>query len=150
MPVSLVPSCLPIGRATQPRHHRIPLYESLIQCGFTSPATDFIEKMCNLHDLCVTNEEATFFARATGDSMIEAGIEPGSLLVVDASLEARAGDIVVAWYDNEFTCKYIRFAPPLTVLVAANPKYTPIYVQPDDALRICGVVTYILKKPIRL
>lgn len=129
---------------------QLPLYSSLLQCGFPSPAANHIEKVCDLNDLCIYNEEATFYARAVGESMTEAGIEPGDVLIVDAALSPIEGRIVVAWHNGDFTVKYIQFAPPVTILLPANPLFLPIYVQPDESFRVFGVVTHIIKKVVKL
>ena len=127
---------------------RIPFYASLVRAGFTSPAESYVERVCDLNDLWVTNAEATYFVRVEGDSMMDAHIWPGDVLIVDCSREALEGKIVVVWFNGEHTVKRIHYAPPLVVLLAANPKYEPIYVQPNDNFRIFGVVTFVISKPM--
>ncbi len=73
-------------------------------------------------------------------------IEEGDILIVDCSREATENKIAVVWFNSEHTVKRIHYAPPLTVLLPSNPKYDPIYVQPDDDFRVFGVVTFVFHK----
>jgi len=129
----------------------IPFFASPVKAGFPSPAESFLETVCDLNDLCITNAEATYFVRVTGDSMSGDRIEEGDVLIVDCSREPAEGKICVVWFNGEHTVKRIHYrtggpAPPLTVLMPSNPKYTPIYVQPDDDFRVFGVVTFVIQK----
>ena len=125
---------------------RIPFYASLIRAGFPSPAENYVERVCDLNDLCITNQEATYFVRVTGDSMSGDRIEPGDVLIVDCSREAIEGKIAVVWFNGEHAVKRIHYADPVVVLMPSNPKYDPIYVQPDDDFRVFGVVTFVIQK----
>lgn len=127
---------------------RIPFYESLVRAGFPSPAENYVERVCDLNDLCITNPEATYFVRVTGDSMSGDRIEPGDVLIVDCSREVIEGKIVVVWFNGEHTVKRIHYAPPLVVLMPSNSMYDPIYVHPDDDFRVFGVVTFIIQKSL--
>lgn len=127
-------------------HLSIPFYSSLVACGFASPATDHIEKVCDLNELCITNQDATYFVRAAGDSMVDDGLSEGDIMVVDRSFEDRNGRIVVVWLNGDYTVKRFYKVNDLIVLMPANPNYLPIYVQPDDDCRVFGVVTYWVKK----
>ena len=124
----------------------IPFYESLIRAGFPSPAENYVERVCDLNDLCITNREATYFVRVTGDSMTGDRIEEGDILIVDCSRDAVEGKICVVWFNGEHTVKRVHYADPLIVLVASNPAYPPIYVQPDDEFKLFGVVTFVFHK----
>lgn len=125
----------------------IPLTESCIPAGFPSPAEGYLTDSLNLHDLVVKNPPATFFVRVVGDSMKDAGIASGDILVVDRSLEPRQGKIVVAVLDGEFTVKRIHFEPNgIITLVAANPAYAPITVGRDAEFQVWGVVSYVIHK----
>lgn len=135
-------------RAISTTRLRIPFYTSLVRAGFPSPAENYVERVCDLNDLCITNAEATYFVRVTGDSMTGDRIEPGDVLIVDCSREAIEGKIVVVWLNGEHTVKRIHYATPLVVLMPSNPKYEPIYVQPGDDFRIFGVVTFVIQKPL--
>lgn len=126
----------------------IPFFMSAVQAGFPSPAENYVERVCDLNDLCISNAEATYFVRVTGDSMIGDRIEPGDVLVVDSSREATDGKIVVVWVNGEHTVKRIQHAGPMIVLMPSNPKYEPIYVQAGEDFRVFGVVTFVIHKPL--
>ena len=121
---------------------RIPFYGSLIRAGFPSPAENYVERVCDLNDLCVANAEATYFVRVDGDSMLGDHIEPGAVLIVDSSREAKEGKIVVVWYNGEHTVKRIHYAGQMIVLMPSNPKYEPIYVHEGDDFKVFGLATF--------
>lgn len=118
----------------------IPLFSSKIQAGFPSPATDYVEKTLDLNELCIKHPAATFFAVATGYSMVKVGIYPDDVLIIDKSLEVRDKDIVVASYNGQFTVKRL-IKTPVLQLVPENDEYAPIIIQPNDEFEIFGVVT---------
>lgn len=122
----------------------LPLFLERVPCGFPSPAQDYEEDRINLHSLLVSHPSATFFIRASGDSMLGAGISHGDLLVVDRSLTARHGDIVVASVGGEFTIKELQTRPFLR-LIPRNRNYPAISFQDGDELQIVGVVTSAVK-----
>ncbi len=132
---------LTISRAEMPeKSHEIPLGDSTIPAGFPSPT----DESCETFDIAahiVRHPDATFFMRVTGDSMVGAGIFDGDLLVVDRSLEAKSGDIVVAIIDSEFTVKRFRCNHSTIELVPENPKYRKITLREGMEFEIWGVVT---------
>ena len=115
-----------------------------MQCGFPSPAADYVEQRIDLNELLVSHPSSTYFVKAAGDSMIEAGISDGDLLVVDSSRTAEHGDIVIAAVDGEFTVKRLQLRPTVQ-LNPMNRAYSPIVVGSEDTLDIFGVVTFIVK-----
>lgn len=122
-----------------------------IFCGFPSPAQDYIDRSLNFNEDIIKHPAATFYAKALGDSMIEAGIEEGDILIVDRALEPKDGNIVVAFYNNEFTVKYLDISKKdkgIVRLVPANPRYSPIVMKDGDELQVWGVVSYVLKKTV--
>lgn len=121
---------------------KIPLYSSRVEAGFASPADDFVEDYLDLNDLLVKRKEATFFVRVTGRSMVDAGIQPDDILIVDRSLEAQHGKIVIAVIDGEFTVKRLYNRAGKVILKAHNPQYKDIHV--NGTLQIWGVVTSII------
>jgi DNA polymerase V len=140
-------------RATIGPRLRIPFYASLVRAGFPSPAENYVERVCDLNDLCVSNAEATYFVRVTGDSMSGDRIEPGDILIVDSSREAVDGKICVVWINGEHTVKRVHYAGgpshgDMIVLMPSNPKYAPIYVHEGDDFRVFGVVTFVIQKPL--
>ncbi|CAM3413741.1 LexA repressor [Klebsiella spallanzanii] len=124
----------------------IPLFSDFVQCGFPSPAQDYIEKGIDLNELCVSHPAATFFVMATGLSMVDAGIYEGTLLVVDRSLKAKHGDIIIASLAGEYTVKRLCMHPTMQLL-PMNPDFPPIVLHHDgEDLEIFGVVTFSLNR----
>lgn len=122
----------------------LPFFIEHVPCGFPSPAQDYVEDRLDINQLVIKHPNATYFIRVSGDSMIDAGIGDGDLLVVDRALTAQHGDIVVAAVDGEFTVKELRTRPFLQ-LVPHNTRYSPIHFQHGEALEIFGVVTFTVK-----
>ncbi|HDR2454852.1 TPA: translesion error-prone DNA polymerase V autoproteolytic subunit [Enterobacter ludwigii] len=122
----------------------LPLFSDLVQCGFPSPAADYVEQRIDLNELLVAHPSSTYFVKAAGDSMIEAGISDGDLLVVDSSRTAEHGDIVIAAVEGEFTVKRLQLRPTVQ-LNPMNSAYNPIVVGCEDTLDVFGVVTFIVK-----
>ena len=118
-----------------------PLMEHTAVCGFPSPAEQYAQGPLDLNELLVKHNAATYFVRASGDSMLGAGIRPGDILVVDRSLEPVPGMIVIACVNNEFTVKYLRSNGEVFYLESANRNYKPIYFSDGMELTIFGVVT---------
>ena len=124
--------------------YQLPLYAAKVQAGFPSPADDFMEGKLDLNKHLVKHPTATFFVRATGESMLGAGIHPGDILVVDRSLEARHGKIVIAALDGELTVKRLSKTSSGTALLPENDSFDPIEISDDNDLIIWGVVTNVL------
>jgi DNA polymerase V len=124
--------------------HVLPLYGDLVSCGFPNAAQDYIEAELDLNDYCVRRRSATFYLRASGDSMEDGSLFNGDLLVVDSAEKPQHGDIVVACIDGGFTVKRLQLRPRLALL-AMNAAYSPIYPDPD-LLDIFGVVTHIIHR----
>lgn len=122
----------------------LPLFSDLVPCGFPSPAADYVEQRIDLNELLIQHPSATYFVKASGDSMIEAGISDGDLLVVDSSRKADHGDIVIAAVDGEFTVKRLQMRPTIQ-LNPMNSAYSPIIVGSEETLDVFGVVTFIVK-----
>ncbi|GAB3225802.1 LexA family protein [Spirosoma arcticum] len=142
---------IPVGsmlKASAHSRYLIPFFSFYVQAGFPSAAENYVERVCDLNDLCVTNPEATYFVRVASDSMSGDRIEPGDVLIVDCSREVTQDKIAVVWFNGEHTVKRVHYAPPLIVLMPSNPKYNPIYVHPDDEFRVFGVVTFVIQKPL--
>ena len=122
------------------------LVEQGISAGFPSPADDFKEVRISLDKELVKNQESTFYARVNGDSMLEAGIDDGDLLVIDKSLSPENGKIAVCLVDGEFTVKRIKKEKDKFYLMPENENYKPIELREDNELTIWGVVQYVIKK----
>ena len=124
------------------RNMRLPFYSSRVPAGFASPADDFVEEYLDLNDLLVKREEATFFVRVSGRSMVDAGIQPDDILIVDRSIEAKHGKIVIAVLNGEVTVKRLYNRGDKVILKAENSEYKDIVV--DGELHIWGTVTSII------
>ena len=124
-----------------PERLQLPLFASRIPAGFPSPADDYIESRLDLNELLIQRQEATYFLRVKGDSMQGAGIHPGDLIVVDRSIHARDGNVVVAEVDGELTIKRLRLGAGNPELHPENPAYPVIRFKEGQELRIWGVVT---------
>ncbi|MDL2207385.1 translesion error-prone DNA polymerase V autoproteolytic subunit [Desulfovibrio sp. OttesenSCG-928-F20] len=115
-----------------------------VVAGWPSPAEDYIEDTLDLHKHVVRNEPATFFLHASGDSMIGAGIHDGDILVVDRSITAAPGKVVIAAVDGELTVKRLVRRGKRLLLMPENPDYTAIDITRHEDTCIWGVVTYVL------
>ena len=122
----------------------IPLFVEHVSAGFPSPAQDYIEQTLDLNMLCIKHPAATFFVRVEGYSMIEAGIYPGDILVVDRSIPPAHGDIVIACIHGEFTVKELELKPCVR-LIARNKSYQPIEIPEGCELDIFGVATSVVR-----
>ncbi|MDX1959561.1 MAG: translesion error-prone DNA polymerase V autoproteolytic subunit [Leptospiraceae bacterium] len=116
-----------------------------VKAGFPSPASDYEEAPLSLDELLVKNETATFLLKVSGDSMKDAGIWNGDILIVDSSLAAKNGDVVVAIVENEFTVKQFRKDKTGLYLMPANDAYPTISIQNSET-SIWGVVTSVIRK----
>lgn len=117
-----------------------------VSAGFPSPAEGHMEGPLDLHELMIQHPAATFFVRVDGDSMIDAQIHTGDLLVVDRSLDPTDGRIVVAVVDGEFTVKRLVKEKGLVYLKAENRKYPPMKVTTEMDFQVWGVVTWVIHK----
>lgn len=123
-----------------------PVVNEAIAAGFPSPAEDFKEVRISLDKELIKNEDATFYARVRGNSMVDANIEDGDLLVIDRSIETRDGKVAVCMVDGEFTVKRLKVEKDCVYLVPENKKYKTIKVTEDNEFIVWGIVTYVIKK----
>jgi len=124
----------------------LPLFSSRVPAGFPSPGDDYIDQTLDLNEL-VKHPSDTFLVKVEGDSMINAGIHDGDILVVDRALEADNNKVVVANLDGELTVKRLSIKDTSVLLMPDNPKYEPIEIRPLSDFRIMGVVTFVIHKP---
>jgi DNA polymerase V len=115
-----------------------------VRAGFPNPAEEAGGFALDLNQHLVKHPVSTYYLRVEGDSMTGAGITSGDIVVVDKSLEARSGDIVVAAVDGDFTLKYLKKQRNEAWLVAANPAYSPIALHEATDAVLWGVVTYVI------
>jgi DNA polymerase V len=123
---------------------RLPLVSASVEAGFPSPADDHLERGIDLNEELIRNPAATFLVRVKGDSMRDAGIHSGDVLIVDKSLTPTDRKIVVAMIDGNFTVKRFRKRGGQVFLEAENPDFAPIEVTEGQELSIFGVVSYII------
>ncbi|MBQ0023735.1 MAG: translesion error-prone DNA polymerase V autoproteolytic subunit [Prevotellaceae bacterium] len=126
----------------------LPFADSGVRAGFPSPAQDYLTESIDLNRDIIKHQATTFYARCVGTSMLGAGIDDGDLLVVDKSLEAKDGDIVIAFIDGDFTVKRIKLDPSdkCLWLMPENDAFEPIKVDDSSDFEVWGVVTYNIKK----
>lgn len=124
----------------------IPLYADPVQAGFPSPAQGYEQKGIDLNQLMVANPPATYFVRAQGDSMLDASIRDGDMLVVDFSKPSKHGDIVIAKLDDDFTVKRLYKRRSTIRLYPENKAagYEPIEPKDGQTLEIIGVVRWVI------
>lgn len=124
-------------------------FSPAIKAGFPSPADDYAQESLDFNRDMIRNPDATFYGRVSGDSMVGAGISDGDIAVIDRSVEAADGDIIVAYVNNEFTIKFLDLshaADGYIELRPANDKYKPIRIDNGDDFRVWGVVVWTIKK----
>lgn len=134
-----------IYKADVDSHLPLPYADEGIQAGFPSPAQDHMNESIDLNREIVKHPASTFYGRVSGNSMIEEGIEPGDIIVIDRSLEPANGDLAVCCVDGEFTLKRISLQPNAVWLIPSNETFDPILVTPDCRFEIWGVVTHTIK-----
>lgn len=118
----------------------IPIGATPVSAGFPSPAEDYAQKRLDINDYLVRNPVSTFFFTVKGDSMKEADIFEGDILVVDRSIEPTHGHIVVAFVNGERLVKRLSIRDGSVTLLAGNPEYPPLKLRPGNELEVWGVV----------
>jgi DNA polymerase V len=123
---------------------KLPLFLESVSAGFPSPAEDYVEGRLDLNDFLIRNPSATFFVRVTGDSMIDAGIYSGDILVVDRSLNPKNSSIVIAVIDGELVVKRLGMQKNKLYLLPENRKYEPIEITQEMNFEVWGIVTTVI------
>lgn len=126
-------------------NEHFPFFTESVKAGFPSQADDYIEKQLDFNEYLVRHPAATFCVKVSGDSMINAGIFPDDILVVDRALNAVNNSIVIAVVNAEFTVKRIQFHCGKISLLPENPAYKPMHID-DENFEVWGVVTYVIHK----
>ena len=116
----------------------------LVEAGFPSVAEEELLDVMDFDDYLVPNKESTYILKVKGDSMIDAGIHPGDMVIVERKATYKPGQIVIAMVDGEYTMKYLRKRGEKYFLEPANDKYKPIY--PHETFRVEAVVTGVVRK----
>jgi DNA polymerase V len=123
-----------------------PLFACPVAAGFPSPAADYIDRALDLNEYLIQHPAATFFIRVAGDSMTGAGIHSNDILIVDRSVEAKDGNIVVAVLDGELTVKRLRKRDGVVSLVPENPDYPTLLPTAESEFTVWGVVQHVIHK----
>jgi repressor LexA len=115
-----------------------------VEAGFPSPAEEELADTLSLDEWLIANKEATFMLKVRGESMIDAGIMPGDMVLVERGLQAHDGDIVIAEVDGAWTMKYLQHRSGRPILMPANARFRPI--EPKEDLNITAVVKAVIRK----
>lgn len=121
-----------------------PLFMIPVSAGFPSPADDYVEGSLDLNKHLIKHPAATFFVRVAGDSMINTGIHPDDILIVDRSLDAVDKKVIIAIVNGELTVKRIRIKKDGIYLVAENESYNPVKINKEMEFEVWGVVTSVI------
>lgn len=124
----------------------LPYAKEGIAAGFPSPAEDYLDLSLDLNRELVKDQSATFYGRVKGNSMIEAGLGDGDVIIIDRSAEPANGKIAVCYINGEFTVKRLRKMKDGLYLMPANSEFKPIKITEDTDFVVWGIVTYIIKK----
>jgi len=122
-----------------------PYYDTGIPAGFPSPAEQTNTDSLDLNELVIRHREATFYGRVSGESMIDAGLDDGDIIVIDRSLEPLEGKIAVCNIDDEFTIKRLIYRQGRLILKAENKDYPSIEVNELSNFKVWGIVTHVIK-----
>lgn len=122
----------------------IPMAAEQVAAGFPSPAEGYIEKHLDLNEHLIEHASATFFVKASGESMIGAGIFPGDILIVDRALNPVCDSVVIAIVDGEFTVKRLHIKKNKVELRPENRAFKTITITEDTDFQVWGVVAYVL------
>lgn len=121
-------------------------FEGRLQAGFPSPAQGEYADGIDLNRALITNPAATFCARVIGDSMVEAGINEGDLLIIDRSMSPHDGSIAVCFIDGDFTVKRLSVRDDGVFLTPANASFPELRVSEESNFQVWGVVSHIIKR----
>lgn len=126
----------------------LPIYLCKVEAGFPSPAENYVEQELDLKEHLIRNSDSTFLVRATGKSMVNVGISPGDILIVDKSLEAKNNSIIIVSIDGELTVKRLikDNENKKLYLKSENLDYPNIDLKIESDTMIWGVVTYSIHK----
>jgi len=139
---------LDIYSASYATNMELPMLPFEVSAGFPSPALDFVDISIDLNKHLIDHPSATYYGRVQGESMKDAGINDGDLIIIDKSLEPSNGKIAVCYLDGEFTLKRILIKIDGLWLMPENEQYKPIKIEENNNLVIWGIITYIIKKPM--
>lgn len=125
--------------------YQIPFFSYYIQASFPSPAENFLERTCDINDLCVSNPDDTYLIPMNDDGLLNDRIEQGDTIIFDIGRPILAGKLVVVRLNDDHLIRQIQFVEQMKVLLPSNPAFDPVYIHPGDNFEICGVVTYVIR-----
>ncbi|MCP4177651.1 MAG: translesion error-prone DNA polymerase V autoproteolytic subunit [bacterium] len=123
---------------------KIPIATEHVSAGFPSPAENYMDNPLDLNKHLIKNPPATFFVKVDGDSMINAGIQPGDILIVDRSLEVQNNDVIIAIINGEFTVKRLIIKNNICILQPENSKYKPLKITDAMDFEVWGKVITLI------
>lgn len=129
---------------------KIPLLASYISAGFPSPADDYLEERIDIGKHLIQSPASTYMMRVKGNSMVDANIHEGDILIIDRAQKAADGLPVICILEGEFTVKTFKRIKDKAFLMPANPTYKPIEITEEMDMRVWGVVVWVLHKPGKL
>lgn len=135
-----------IYKFTRTKSLERPLLGTNVPAGFPSPAQDYIEATLDLNEFLITHPNSTFFIKVEGYSMVNAGILPDDLLIVDRAVEASNNKIIIAIVDGELTVKRLNIVDDVYWLLPENDSFSPICIDDSIDFAIWGIVTYVIHK----
>ncbi len=135
-----------VNTADSEKSSGLQFFETRVQAGFPSPVQGEYADSIDLNRALITNPAATFCARVIGDSMVEAGINEGDLLIIDRSITPHDGNIAVCFIDGDFTVKRLSVRPDGVFLTPANASFPELRVTEDNNFQVWGVVSHIVKR----
>jgi len=128
----------------------LPLFYPKVSAGFPSPAENYFEERLDLNTALIKHPAATFYVRVEGDSMVDAGIFSGDILIIDRAIPPQNGSIVIAAIDGELTVKRLQRKKSRLFLLPDNADYPPIEINKENDTMIWGVATYNIHKLLGL
>lgn len=130
----------------RPSPFRLPLYEGSVSAGTPFGVSNHVDRELDLNEHLIQHPAVTFFVRAAGKSMINAGIDDGDMLIVDRSLDVRNGKIIIAAVNGELTVKRYHKDAQGVILIAENDEISDIHINPEEDFSVWGVVTNVIKR----
>jgi DNA polymerase V len=124
--------------------YRLPLFMNPVAAGFPTQTEDYVEDRIDLNEHLIKHPAATFLVRVAGESMLDAGIHPNDILIVDRAVEAKNGKIVIAVVDGELTVKRLKQHKGEIMLMPENESFEPLKITTEMDFRIWGVVTQVI------
>lgn len=134
------------GLQEQQEEKNLRMFEDRVQAGFPSPVQGEYADTIDLNRALITNPAATFCARVIGDSMADAGINEGDLLIVDRAITPHDGSVAVCFIDGDFTVKRLSVRDDGVYLIPANAAFPELHMTENCNFVVWGVVTHIIKK----